>query len=269
MDKDNTAIRRAPIPLIGDLVYNDFIGKCAPLFSRGYYIRDTDGKITCQVRVEVDTPWIHVRTDPTHYCKLWHDIFNYFGFIPSPCINCWKVVARPRTLEQQFELLQIMEEDLEGPCKIGIEKRKYVRGHYGAYFYNKSQFEGRKKYMEVYRAMKSNAILSLLMDEVDEKGATTRLILKRFCTEFELSAGPSNAYRPPPNAAMWEKRSNEVFDLPIMGVSQPDDLKNSIKREWIEFAWDRDDPTVTLYNHGEPLYTPVVTYHTAVKGEVV
>lgn len=253
--------QRAPKVYIGDLVAEDLIAKFSPVLGTQYYIRDSDRKITCDVRVEIDTPWIHVRTNPLHYCKLWHDIFNCLGFIPTPCLNCWKVVVKLRTVEQAMELLQLMKEDLTGSCKIGMERRKYSRGHFGAYFYNDSIGEGRNKYLEIYRAMEGNGILAALLEDVDKAGKTTRIILKRYCTEFELSLGPSDQYRPPPSAAEWERKIDERFDMPQMGMSQPKDLQDHILREWIEFAWDRDDPTVWKYNKGGPMYTPPVTYH--------
>jgi hypothetical protein len=42
---------------------------------------------------------------------------------------------------------------------------------------------------------------------------------------------------------------------------QPPELVEYCIGQWIEFAWDRGDPTAIYFNDNQPLYEPVVTYH--------
>jgi len=112
----------------------DVVALFKPLLQAGeFYIRPEDGRITIKHRAAFETDWVHVKRCPKRRCALWHHImFNYAQFVPKFCMNCWKVVVKPRTLSELFKLMKIME-DLGVYCKCGIERRSTVHGLYGGY----------------------------------------------------------------------------------------------------------------------------------------
>ena len=162
-----------------------------------------DGKAKLkQGAILKDGPWVHVKSTIGFDCGLWHQItFNLVvpnlppeqKFVPRHCHNCWKVCVKLKTLQQLFNLHE-MQKKLNRPSKCGIEVRESVPGLYGGYFYNKSFQAGLKCYDKVKAAMLKNEFLAPLVDEVDEHGRTTRVILKRGCTEFEHLIGDSNKW---------------------------------------------------------------------------
>jgi len=230
----------------------DVIDMLRPLLDQaGWNLRDVDGKLFVRhPSIARDTPWIHVRHEPGFECGLWHQIcFNLVSmqlppadrFVPRHCQNCWKVVVKPRTLEQLFNLLELQKR-MNRPSKCGIEPRASVPGLYGGYFYNHGPDAGQECYRTVYRALFDHPVLAPLAHEVDGDGKTTRIILKRACTEFEHACGPSDKW-------VVTDLQNKIEDLLDRWVAvddrmidQPENLIWNIKRRWIEFAWQNGDP---------------------------
>jgi hypothetical protein len=135
-------------------------------------------------------------------------------------------------------------------CKCGIETREYVPRNYGGYFYTNSLEQGRERWRQVRNAM----------DKINPQIPVT---LKRYCTEFEIKLGPSDQYKQPEGAKDMERRIFEAVDVQSMGDNppQPEFLKEHILSKWMVHAWDRADLTVMMYNDGQPLYSPTITYH--------
>lgn len=254
---------------------NDVIAALRPLLDNaGWNIRDVDGKLFVRhPAIARDTPWIHVRPAPGFNCGLWHQVtFNFVSmqqppgqqFVPRHCQNCWKVVVKPRTLQQLFNLLEI-EKALDRPSKCGIELRDSVHGLYGGYFYNKGRDAGIECYHAVYDALAANEVMAPLLEELDADGRTTRLILKRACTEFEHAIGPSSEWKITPEQEAIEDLIDRWVVSDNMEHHQPENLIWNIKRRWIEWAWKNGDPTYSRYTGGAPLYPPYEVYHPAVQ----
>jgi hypothetical protein len=165
-------------------------------------------------------------------------------------------VVKPFTLKELMDLYAFqkaftanyMEKDRF--CKCGIEERKCVHYNYGGYFYNKSKQQGLERYEQVRKA-------------VDKINPHIPVILKRYCTEFEIKLGPSDKYKWPEGVDILQKRIFDIIDMDSIGrnVTQPQDIVEDNLAKWIEFAWDRGDHTAIMYNDNEPLYSPSVTYH--------
>jgi len=201
--------------------------------------------------------WVFVNPVPDEAaCSIYTIITDNCGFITSPCLKCWKVVAKPFTLKELMALYEFQKEftanymATDRFCKCGIEERPWTPYNYGGYFYNKSKQQGLERYEQVRKAM----------DKINPK---IPVILKRYCTEFEIKLGPSDKYKRFEGADILEKRIFDIIDLSCIGknVTQPADIVESNLAEWVKFAWDRGDPTAKDFNDGEPLYTPCVTYH--------
>lgn len=267
-----------PYSIYDHLRAHDVISQLKPLLDGGgYQMRLVDGKIEIKnPQMARETPWVHVKHEPGFNCGLWHQIiFDLVSmrlpekerFVPRHCQNCWKVVVKPRTLKQLFNLLEIQKR-LDRPAKCGIEPRKSVHGLYGGYFYNKGQDRGLECYQVVYQALKENDATKPLLDEIDDAGKTTRIILKRGCTEFEHAVGPSDQWAITDEQNVVEDLIERYMVVDEMNLRQPDHLIWSIKRRWIEFAWENGDPTYALYTGGKPIYPPYVTYHPPIETQV-
>jgi hypothetical protein len=228
----------------------DIISNMTPELQQGTFYLDSDGKMNRDYRMDWNTPWIFGMSSPERNCLLWHRVmYGIFGMLPIWCrLNCWKVVVRPRTLEELF-LLKELQENLRVPCKLGVETRKSVFGNYGGYFYTNSFEEGCDRLDQVRKAVASFI------------SPKTPVYLKLGCTEFEHSFGPTDQYK----AITKEEHRNEdtiraCFSEISCHFTQPQHLRDHIGQKWIHFAWERGDPTVTKFNKGEPLFPRCITY---------
>lgn len=237
----------------------DIISRIRPLLDRqGYIVRPGDDKIVPRsMVVSHETPWVYVQTDPEARCDVFHRVFyNILDHIPTYCRNCWKVVVRPKTLVQLFDLYEIQKE-MGVPCKCGIERRDSVHGLYGGYFYTRSKEEGQKRYEEVR---------SLVDTYIDPD---TTVLLKRYCTEFELGGhmgvkgqGDSSEM---PDTTQEEKAMEDYIlaHFPKVGYSsQPSKhLIATVMNRWIHYAYKHGDESYKAFTGGESLFPSYTTYH--------
>jgi len=247
-----------------NIVNNDIISVfMSKLQAKEYCVCAEDGKLYNTQELEgnnaslTDTPWIFVNNPPNYHCRWRHVIADVLGFIPTHCLNCWKVVVRPRTLEELYKLLNLMTEmSNEDPtvyCKCGIEPRPTVFGNYGGYFYTRSKEAMQERYKQVRKL-------------VDEKiSPDVDVIPKRYCSEFEAAFGPSDEYDKDADrmdyTEHWEKIIEETCVMKPFPFKQPEIIKIRTMREWIKRAWDVGDPTVYMFTDGEPLVRQVVRYY--------
>jgi len=242
-----------------DLLRNqNFILRFSPMFNSGFFkfSSDTDKVVMPQRFTYLKLPWLLSNMKPGRRCGLWLEMMSLkcLGFIPKECRKCWKVVARPQTLEQLFKVYNYQQQS-GYECKCGIEVRSYVRGNYGAYFYTDSYEECGERYIKV-RA------------ELDKIGPDIPVIMKRSCTEYERDFGPSNEYKHPPDADYWEEQLYKYLDWPVSKEKLPTPMIIEVKQKWIDFAWERDDFTVDMFTNSKPLHPPVYTYHDQYMKEV-
>ena len=221
-----------------------------------------DGKVhTTMWGVEPDTPWIHNNSDPAKDCGLWHNImFDLYGFIPTPCMECWKLVVVMDTVEQLFDMDE-MQVELGEYSKCGIEVRDYTPRLYGAYFYNSSLDDGQERYHQVIHAIKNRPILAPLLDDRDDDGFPKKVFLKRSCTEFERKFPKSNNWVATAEQVEMEKKIIDLFDRSFPLSQQLPNQKPHVYRKWIEFAAAHGDKTYMKFTDGKPLFPAPVTYH--------
>ena len=241
----------------------------------GYYLREDpkDYKIQATFHAAWKYTWIHPVKHGMLDCHLWHRVmFEVISdnlprefvepFVPSPCQQCFKVVLRMRTLEQLDAVLELQYK-MGHACKCGIEEnRPHVRGLYGAYWYNRGLEEGRERYREVKAEILQIPILAELLDEVDEQGIPRKLFLKKGCTEFEQRLGRSDEWTVSEEQKEIEELINKHFVRGYEKVlAQPDSILDHVKRTWIEYAWEHDDPTVEKFLAGRLIKPLPVVYH--------
>ena len=227
--------------------------KVKPLIASGmYYIRPSDGKIAQEhTQLDLEPPWIYTRPRVEANCRLWHGVmFQVFDIFPPDCLNCWKVVVRPRTIVELIQLYELQENHTQRFCKCGIELRDYVPYLYGGYFYCNSEAEG-------YEVMEE--VRQLVDEHISPDVSVT---LKRYCTEFEVRFGSSREIEDnlPEDNQLWANTIDKVFDVKAEGETQPMWLRQHIIKNWILFALDRGDQTANLFNGGNPILTPGKTY---------
>jgi hypothetical protein len=234
-----------------DLEKQDLIGKLKPLFNAGHlYIDPENGKIKRPGQVMMITnPWVFTKQADWTNCAVWHQIyFKCLNAIHSGCYRCYKVVVRPQTVRELFDLHEVMQQlGLAGKC--GVETREYTKHLYGAYFYCNGLEDGKR----IYRIV-SDAIAKELRPDMD-------VILKRGCTEFEMMHGDSSKYEQSEEDRQTERLLEDNMDIPPATFAQPDILKTHIKRSWLAWAYKNNDRTCLEYNDGEDFVAQPTTYH--------
>ena len=180
--------------------------------------------------------------------------FYYTGgkqFVPSGCMDCFKVVARPKNLKGLFAISKLQKR-LGRSAKCGIEHRTHVFGLYGGYWYNRGLNEGLERYREVRKAI----------DEDPELGPDINVILKRACTEMEMEVGPSDKWELTPEQIEMERLIYKHLDCDLVKRRQSEMCVDFVHARWIEFAYSWGDETVFEYlDPARPIYKPLVTYH--------
>jgi len=224
----------------------------------GYHLRMEDGKfVPNNPAMSEVTPWVYVKVTDDARCDIYHRIFfNVLEHVPSYCRNCWKVVVKPKTLKDLFDLYELMKQ-MGVPCKCGIERRKTTTSLYGGYFYCRGKTEGEKRYIEVKKIV--DKFLS----------PDTPVILKRYCTEYEIGPGSKGPSDQLPDVTPEEKEVEEyiIDKFPRVGFNapQPDFVVAGVMMEWIHYAYQyhkaTGDETFREFTDGENLFPPYVTYH--------
>ena len=228
----------------------DLISQLAAGFKKGTFYVRPDHKIGMRTGIMWDTPWLFRGDKPPtdRNCVLFHGvILPYFNFIPAKCQECWKVVARPRTVKELFEISELQKESDRG-SKAGIEKRHSVGGNYGAYWYNDSIEEGEE-------------CRQFVIELVKRINPDIPVFLKRGCTEFEHKFGQSIDWKVTEESEKKEKLITDnlvIEDDPSDG--QPWFVKDNVRRKWVEFAYERGDETYLGFTGGKHLYPKYVTY---------
>ena len=243
-----------------ELEKKDWITKLKKLLEHqgGYWLRIEDGKFVPRFPVVAwDAPWVYVKPDPKARCDIYQRVFfQVLNHIHSHCRDCWKVVVRPRNLVELFDLYELQKE-MDVPCKCGLEVRETVNGLYGGYFYNRGKSQGLERYKQVR---------SLVNKHLSK---TTPVILKRYCTEFEIgpgSLGPSDKTKEITfEEREMEKEVESLIPRVGFGTVQPDWITARTLKEWIVFAYKNGDQAYKEFTDGNKLFPDYVTYHTEEK----
>lgn len=239
-----------------DLIENNWAGVFIDEMKAGSCQLLSDGTYKTKKIESVQGPWVFTNMPESGTAgEICHRIHQYMfpklGIIPILCHDCFKVVVKPKTVVQLFDL-QKLQKKLNLPSKCGIELRGFVPSLYGGYFYNKGIEKGRECY-------------KLIRKRVSERiSPDIEVILKRGCTEFEMSHGPSDKWGIDINQKKLEddfnKRYVEENDTTQI---QTDDAINNIKISWILYAAQKHDMTYRELTGGEALVPECnyVTYH--------
>ena len=229
----------------------DLITQLQPLLEKGLVKIDPENmKLTMKTGMVWKTPWVYAgeKLKPEANCTLYQQVvLPFYNFIPARCQDCWKVVARPKTVTELFRLSDLQQES-KRPSKAGIELRNAVHGLYGAYWYNSTMEDGLecKEYVEQL---------------VKKVGDDIKVFLKRGCTEFEHKYGDSNKWVVSVESKKMEALLNENIVIEDHeNIIQPWYVVDYVKRRWVEWAYAHGDFTYTEFTGGQSLYPDYVKY---------
>jgi hypothetical protein len=130
---------------------------------------------------------------------------------------------------------------------------------YGGYFYNRGLEEGLERYKEVRAAV----------NDTDNLGTDTVVMLKRGCTEMEHATKPSNEWTITDKQLHIESLVLRKFVIDPQSRMQTESIQLHAHKQWIEWAYQMGDMTYLEYTDGKPLpqYPEYVTYHHLSTGE--
>jgi hypothetical protein len=233
----------------------DVFKKLAKLQPLGYYWDSTSHRLTKNVphSFSTNTPWVHGPNSHRVNCGFDHHVaFDHFNIIPPKCLACWKVTCGLPSFHHLMIMMEIQQQ-LDFPCKCGIELRDYTPTTYGCYFYNVGFDEGRDKY---------EIVKQIIIDNMpDGKEIAEKLILKRGCTEYEMVKGPSPYWHMTP-------KEEDLYDLLCAYVDsrvsmhrQYPSVQNYVKQNWMIWAHSHGDFSYMPYNGGKKLFPEYVKYH--------
>lgn len=107
-------------------------------------------------------------------------------------------------------------------------------------------------------------------DSVDK---SIPVILKRYCTEYEIgpgALGPSNELPEQSGDELVEEQKIDALIYqrgPQYGSKQPDHLVAHVMRAWIHWAYQFGDESYKEFTNGSPLFPPYVTYHGEIEND--
>jgi len=222
----------------------NWVAALEPL-TRGGWLWGTDGKFRMAKPGQPhDTPWLHApmlipgTSEAGVDCGLL-TIFHNHVFqqkaVHSFCMECYKVVVIPETLEQVHKIAE-WQDGLGVACKVGAERRAYTQRVWGAYFYCRGVEEGKERY-------------KMVREWVDENlGKDIKVFLKRACTEFEQNLGDSDKWKKVEDQDEIEKEGIEkVFDYEVSKHFQSEAIRHHVWDVWDD--WDsKNQPPVTYHD---------------------
>jgi len=212
---------------------HDHVEKVKDLFAESILVI-IDGKITPNITPLWTSDWLFLPDDKDNRkCNFYIDIvFQKHGFIHSRCHECWKVVAKPKTLKELF-IVRDVQWELGFKGKCGVDKRNYTFGAYGAYWYNDSLEEGFERLAIVREALKDTDI---------------PVTLKRGCTEFEAQYPASSQWQITDEQKEIEAELEEIYNFPVSLFAMTEYVKLQVMRRWVEYAHTIGDPTCFEYS---------------------
>lgn len=226
--------------IYGDLCFVDIL---EPI--RGKYKIDFtpegEPKVELKPVLGIDSPWISTMPKIDRMCTLWMAYFYNYNIISRTCRRCFKVAMEVNTLDELFRVLDYQRDNKDN-CKCGVEKRAFTGrlGKYSAFWYAPIDdgLDGAKK----------------LYKRISKEFSTMKCILKRGCTEFEMTYYPSNTWDTLAERNAWDAKENLLDQLFVLDpvtiqveMNTPKMLEVHIIKKWIEWAFEHNDMTYLNY----------------------
>jgi hypothetical protein len=197
-------------------------------------------------------------------CGLWHGgWFNHFNhFVCEFCkLRCYKVVIKVHNFIEaiQFYNLMLARPFISGDLttfsgKMGMDERHYSDGIFNCFIYCDGLDDALYRYSHI-RAM---------VDEYMEDGEKIPIIVKRSCTEFERTHGPTDGdfWKAMTKEELdFQRHLEDIFNSELSCSVQPDWLKNKIIAKLARWANAVGDKSWVEYFGSDYLTMKAVTYH--------
>ena len=171
--------------------------------------------------------------------------------VPFGCRNCYKVKVTASTLRELVAVKEISEE-FSCAAKSGPEvDNPENQSRYGTYFY----LLGLEKARAVYRKLRG------MIDAHPKLGPGVKAVIKRGCTNYERSCGPSDKYTFDPRLAEIEDYFFAQFVDKRTKKDITKELDDAMKLlKMVQTAYRIGDDTYKDFTGGKELFPPTVTY---------
>ena len=250
-----------------DLQKADIVNTVANDLQRGI-AKIIGNKIVYDIsQYNANTPWIFAALPKDRECAKWNRIyFEKFRILPRGCMHCWKIVARPKNLDELLEARKLQEKmGLPSKCGVDMRTSETYKGIHLAFWYcPQGDLEGaRELYKEVRRKVRG----ALSLD--------TPVILKRGCTEMENGFGPSHLWDYTPENRFMETLLDTTIEVKELLEKQPSFVEAHTLGFWIAYSHRMGDKSARKYIRNYPYSmgsVPTSTYHDKlpeIKEEVV
>ena len=172
--------------------------------------------------------------------------------VPFGCRHCYKVKIVPGNLRQLMAVKEIIE-TTPYTAKSGVEAEAQRNQHiYGSYIYNLGLDRARAAYKDLRDRINAHALL----------GPNVKMLIKRGCTNYEHSCGPSDRYTFDSRLEAVEAYLANRFRN---ASSRQSALSNAVADRirlirMIGAAFRLGDDTYKDFTGGKALFRPVVTY---------
>jgi hypothetical protein len=165
--------------------------------------------------------------------------------VPYGCSACYKIKVLPRTLRELVAAWQIAKR-VDCLSKWGIDLgNPFSQNVYAGYMYVSGLDTARVFYNIMRQAMDSDPKL----------GPDVPMVIKRGCSEYEATLGPSDRYEFAPEMA--ELEALLIGRFKHRKVHRP---KKVVVADWIDFAFRIGDDTYLDFTGGMRLRPKTVTY---------
>lgn len=171
--------------------------------------------------------------------------------VPFGCRNCYKVKVTPSTLRQLMAVKEISKE-FSCAAKSGAEVNDFDnQSLYGTYFF----LLGLEKARAVYKKLRG------MIDAHPKLGPGVKAVIKRGCTNYEHSCGPSDKYTFDPRLAEIEDYFFARFVDKRTKKDITKELDDAMKLlKMVQTAYRIGDDTYKDFTGGKELFPPTVTY---------
>ncbi len=228
-----------------------------------------DHKIYLDGSILPERPWLTHRVDLERLCGKWHEIyFRYYSLIPEGCRNCWKIMFKPKTVTELFQLRDL-QKSMDISSKCGIETRGFTgnRGGYAGFWYVPLD-AGLKGAREMHALVDAKIQARFGKDTKTNTISIRDVHLKRGCTEMEnytlkmLNVGSNKWDEIAEKMSMNAKELllDTVFVDPQIIESAPYFCDTNTEQLFIDFAFENGDLTYLEHTGGVPHMTPLVFY---------
>lgn len=221
--------------------------------AEGRVVRNPDGSLSLPAYKNPEHTFVHGSFEPD--CEF----LNRFLFsqvygekaVPFGCRDCYKVKVETTSLRQLIAAKDLAE-TFACASKSGSEvDRPETQALYGTYFF----LLGLDKARAVY------AKLRAAIDNDPRLGPSTKVVIKRGCTNYERACGPSDKYTFDPRQAEVEAYFRSRFRSAAIASTLRQKLKDAlILLNLVRIAYRIGDRTYKDFTGGKEFLPPTVDY---------